>query len=457
MARLGDTFIITALTNALVPEKSEFRFTLRIFTRILILLFILFALLWPLKPLPRAENFSPINHAGNLPAIYGTLIALPEPGPIVEFPLLLSMKSDIYIYQYFSLYHRRKLFNGNSGYAPYGNKMMWSVDLPLDAWVKYFRVLGIKFIVSHPPDFIVRIIESSYKNTGIKIPPLPPPDPKRVNSIIWIDPIEKAVYMNGLLTPEINEIIKILGINILNPDAPADCGRDKFIVDLGHDTSRLVKPGIIPDLPTYTTRNGDVLSIAHSDLGKMIADLGDGAHYILLQHGIDRIVVNGFRYLFEENLRNPFLNITEPEAQKLGLSKVAEAEERVIWRIEPKPDIKITKELPVQWNISTMNQSDLKIEATLSVPPGTAWKNPNLYGYNKGHIQLKSTNLKSVSDHDIFINIPLAITEHRSVTTQTFVQVKLPPGHYNLLVSVPDLSPTTREFQITIQDNNISP
>jgi len=57
-----------------------------------------------------------------------------------------------------------------------------------------------------------------------------------------LDPVEKSIYMAGLEAPGIGAVIKKLNFRIKSTVRAADACKNKFIIDLGHDTSRLIKP-----------------------------------------------------------------------------------------------------------------------------------------------------------------------------------------------------------------------
>jgi len=316
------------------------------------------------------------------------------------------MKTGSYVYQYFSLFHHRRLFNGSSGYTIFSNGIMRNADLPLEGWTTFFRVIGVKFIVSHSPDFVPRVIESAWRDMKRDLQPLSAPDSQRPNSIVIMDPVERAIYQNVLTVKKIFKINRRLGVARRGKVYPADVGKDKFIIDLGHDTARLIKPETIPQLPKYVVKEGNVLVVTHRNLEKMLDDLGSAAHFILLHHGIDRLEVHGFRYLFDEKIKNPFYGLTEVEAKKMGLSKIVEADGSVIWRIDSKHEPQLIKEAIVEWS-SSIDSGALKIEATVSVPGGTAWKNPNPFGCNRGSIKLRPVGQNDPLEYDFYLNLPL--------------------------------------------------
>lgn len=384
------------------------------------------------------DNFSRIPNSSNLPAVYAKLDALPDSGPIVEFPLLPTFRNVDLFYQYFGLYHRHRIFNGSTSYIPYGNELMWKQkDMSPEGWAAFFRAIDIKYIVTHPPDFIVQVIESAFGNSEPEVMPLPAPDVKRADSIIWMDPAEKAIYVNGLRYLWFDNVVSAFGAGSMKRAYPAKAGIDAVVIDLGHDESMLKKSGSIPELPPYAVKNGGILSVDHENLETMMNYLGPAAHYILLRQGIDRIEIHGFRRTIKEGLRYSLMQLTESEAQKIGLSKVFEVDGSAVWRIEPKPEIRFLKEPEVNWEFSIAKPNVVTAKFSVSVPAGAVWRNPNIYGNQEGHVEFRIAGREEAEKSKIQFNLPLAVTEYNPIDSEADVEVQLQPGSYNASINIP--------------------
>ena len=448
MAHAGHAFVLAGLLSYIVFERRALKLDMRSVLKSGVFILIAFHTFTTVKPSVPNEVYSPVGTLKNPPGIYRELAELKEPGPVIEFPLAPSMTSTVFAYQYFSLYHHRRIFNGNSGYTPPGNGMMWNARMSPEEWAAYLRAIGIKFIVSHPPDFLARLIERADMERRNKktAPPLPRPGTAR-EPVVWMHPVEKAIILNGIELAEIKPIMRIFGVKPTDFGRPANVGPDKYIIDVGGGGLKNKPPGSF-EIPGFARKEGNTIHVAHRDILVLLDGPGGDIRAGLIESGVERIVVSGHRRLFRENLDNPFLNISENEAGNMGLTKVAESGGDTIWRIEPDPQIRAVEKPTVAWIVSVAGGGPLSINAELSVPDASIWKNPNPYGINKGMITILREGEK-VYKGETVLHIPLAVSPHRSFKAVTAVDTLVAPGDYTLLLDFPDLSEEVEiEFRV---------
>lgn len=460
MSELCSAFVFAACLQAVWPACEKLKLSATALFRACVFIAAAFFVLSNTHGKMRVENqiimqsFTYVPGANNLPPIYKTLIEQVEPGPIVEFPLITDPRAQNYIYQYFSLFHHRSIFNGRSGHIPYGLIIMTTLNLPPEGWVEFFRIIGVKYIVSHPLDFCVRNFEIAWEGRRPPAPPLPGVDPARANSVIYIDAVENKIYDNNLYIPSIRDQLMKFGVDPGWPHfgsyIPADIGRDRLVIDLGHDLSKMTKTENIPPLPEYTSRNGGVLFMDHTQFDKFFADMGPAVQYSLLKNGIDRIDIKGIRQAITSRVNNPFIGLTEEQAAQLRITKVDRVDDSVVWKIDPEIKLRLLNEPYVKWELF-MDENKFKAKVSIKVPAQTAWKNPNLYGHLKGNIKLRMIGAEKIYETGFFIELPLAITEYNPHEYQTGIDLAAPPGNYDAQIDVPGLSPRPYKFIANIK------
>lgn len=448
MAHVALSFLIAGLLNLLLKDIRVKNRLKRIpnITRVGIFIIISLIIISGIKKYKGEDDISPILCGANVPKIYILLNNMGE-GAIVEFPLVPSMRSATFIYQYFSLYHHRSIFNGNSGYTPPGFGMMWKAQLPLEAWAIYFRAIGVKYIISHPPNYLFNIIEKSYNNIKYNIPPLPGIDNNRAIPISYIHPIEKAKLVNGILTQDLIELWMRLGGRIDTFGVPAQTEADSIIFDISRLKSGNKYVGAA--LPVYVEKKDNILNINYDNLAQFIKDTGNNVQSILLSNGIDRIEIKGFRKLLDENVENPFYGLREEAAAEIGLAKAGEEDGSIIWRIDPMDKIKYLKQPDLKCKIIYSSRS-IKIIYNVSAPAGSVWKNPNLFGCNKGTVDIISEDARVIKTENIILFLPLALTEYNPFEINSNIQAELPRGNYSAKIEIADFpgSPPVISFKV---------
>ncbi|MGH9337822.1 MAG: hypothetical protein ACRD21_29060, partial [Vicinamibacteria bacterium] len=87
-----------------------------------------------------------------LPPIYGHVRSLGERGALLELPLPAPERfQDNAIYVYRSLFHRRNLVNGYSGFVPETYRRAYEdlVEKPLEASLERLSALGVRYLLAH--------------------------------------------------------------------------------------------------------------------------------------------------------------------------------------------------------------------------------------------------------------------------------------------------------------------
>lgn len=453
MALVGELLLFALALNLIIPRKKLTTFTMANLVRLAVFLFLLSKIFTLLTPLSKdgGIRLARVPYGDNLPRIYKHLGTSSDSAPIAEFPLEPSLERGNYLYQYFSLFHHRKMFNGYSGHATHGYQASKLALETTQEWVAFLRAIGVGIIVSHPPDYFIQVIERSYQNSGFELIPLPEIDPELSKTVVWMNHVERDIYAYGLRLDKMNRLLGILGADsgAIEYARFADAGRDRIIVDLGHEIEMPANPANYPALPEYAEKIGHVLKVAHRDFKTMMAHLGPNAHSILLHYGINRIEIHGYRYIFREKIKNVFYGMSDTQAGDLGLAKVAEADGSVIWRIEERSEITSVKYPDVLFRVFADNNV-IKVAAKLSLKPNQVWKNPNLYGTNEGTVNIRKVGESKVISEKTYFKLPLAVTEHRDSFSYANIEKPLPPGSYEFFLDFPDLSATTYRVMLQI-------
>ncbi len=99
--------------------------------------------------LPQRIRFIPIKN--DIPPTYRWLEREVSDGPVVELPFHKNIGRDA-VYMYFSIFHRKKMINGYSGFFPpaifYIRKIFETFPSP--ASLDILNALGIKYVILHP-------------------------------------------------------------------------------------------------------------------------------------------------------------------------------------------------------------------------------------------------------------------------------------------------------------------
>jgi len=98
---------------------------------------------------PQRTRFIPIKN--DIPPTYRWLEGEISDGPVVELPFHKNIGHDA-VYMYFSIFHRKKIVNGYSGFFPpavfYIRKIFETFPSP--ASLDILNALGIKYVILHP-------------------------------------------------------------------------------------------------------------------------------------------------------------------------------------------------------------------------------------------------------------------------------------------------------------------
>ncbi len=101
---------------------------------------------------PQRTRVVPIKD--DIPPAYRWLAEKAKPGPIIELPFHKKIGHDA-VYMYFSIFHRKRLVNGYSGFFPPAIFYIREVfkTFPSPASLDILKTLGIKYVVLHPRMF----------------------------------------------------------------------------------------------------------------------------------------------------------------------------------------------------------------------------------------------------------------------------------------------------------------
>ena len=98
---------------------------------------------------PQRARIVPIKD--DIPPAYRWLEEKAKPDPIIELPFHRNIGRDA-VYMYFSIFHRKKLVNGYSGFFPPAIYYIRKVfeTFPSSASLDILKTLGIKYVIFHP-------------------------------------------------------------------------------------------------------------------------------------------------------------------------------------------------------------------------------------------------------------------------------------------------------------------
>ncbi|MDD2890886.1 MAG: hypothetical protein PHE49_09670 [bacterium] len=91
-----------------------------------------------------------------IPQVYNWLAKEKGDFPIIELPMSDSLILYDTRYEYYSIYHWKKLVNGYSGYFPFEYKFLRSrmTEFPSDRTINKLRHLEVKYVILHKKEFL---------------------------------------------------------------------------------------------------------------------------------------------------------------------------------------------------------------------------------------------------------------------------------------------------------------
>jgi len=102
-------------------------------------------------------RLAPIKVGKDIPPIYFSVRKLPDTSALIELPMPKSRRENFReaIYVYYSIYHRKRLVNGYSGYSPpgYSNLMMTMEFFPYERAFEVLKNLKVEYVLLHTQGF----------------------------------------------------------------------------------------------------------------------------------------------------------------------------------------------------------------------------------------------------------------------------------------------------------------